>query len=929
MEFLIGGSVLAAGYFLTKTGNNHEKRNEKNTNSRINNNTIYNSNNIEQSKNIEKEKVIDNFSKSTDAINTNIVPPYFNQRIFNNQNNSIKYLQHPEHTRGKSTHNNIIMSRLSGESITQENFTHNNMVPFFGGSVKQNTYENANKPILEFHTGQYSNCIKKQEITPMFQPSKNINNTHGTKLSISEQLERYSQSNIRNNEVPIEPLKVGPGLANGFTSVPSGGYQQANMREYIMPKSVDEIRTKSNPKLSYKGRIITGKSVNDKRKIIGNVSKRRPETFYKSGPERHFTTVGSYTKNKLRPCIVYKDTNRKVSRSYHGTGQSVNKKSKMRSKYRKTSKNNYKTNGPRNANLSGQWKNEKFSDYGKKGINLGSNERDVTAVRTHTSNVTSIVKAIVAPLEDVLRTTKKENIIGNIRQTGNFKSKNPSKLTVYDPNDIARTTIKETNIHDTRSGYLKGPNRLTVYDPNNVARTTIRETNQNNKRNGNISAPNKLTIYDPNDIARTTIKETNIHDTRSGNMNSRSRGIVYDPNDVARTTIKETTEDDIRTGHLTAYQKAIVYDPNDIARTTIKETNIHDNRTGNMNSRSRGIIYDPNNVARTTIKETTEDDVRTGHLSAYQKNIIYDPNDIARTTIKETNIHDVRTGNLQNTVGNKGIVIDPLTNKAKTTIRNTTKPEDTILNMSTHNKPKVYDPNDIARTTIKETNIHNSRSGHMSSYSKGFVYDPNNIAKTTTKETTENNRRLGNVNNLEKLDGGYLTNPKNAPNTNRQFSSKEYTGAMGADVGGGYGYITNEQQVNNTNRQILSQEYSGTANSVNNKPKSYQDIYNATLNEVKEGTLKGRNPTPSNVSLTSGSENVNININKIEGDYINNRSPTTNKIYNSINQLQPCSVTQVKDQLDNNKIIERIEPSLLNAFNKNPYSKPLDSHFHS
>ena len=33
-------------------------------------------------------------------------------------------------------------------------------------------------------------------------------------------------------------------------------------------------------------------------------------------------------------------------------------------------------------------------------------------------------------------------------------------------------------------------------------------------------------------------------------------------------------------------------------------------------------------------------------------------------------------------MGNKGIVIDPLTNKAKTTIRNTTKPEDTILNMS-------------------------------------------------------------------------------------------------------------------------------------------------------------------------------------------------------------------------------------------------------
>ena len=37
-----------------------------------------------------------------------------------------------------------------------------------------------------------------------------------------------------------------------------------------------------------------------------------------------------------------------------------------------------------------------------------------------------------------------------------------------------------------------------------------------------MSGPNKITVHDPNDIARTTIKETNIHDTRTGNVGNES-----------------------------------------------------------------------------------------------------------------------------------------------------------------------------------------------------------------------------------------------------------------------------------------------------------------------------------------------------------------------------------------------------------------------
>ena len=32
----------------------------------------------------------------------------------------------------------------------------------------------------------------------------------------------------------------------------------------------------------------------------------------------------------------------------------------------------------------------------------------------------------------------------------------PSKMTIYYPNDVARTTIKETNIHNNHEGFVKG-----------------------------------------------------------------------------------------------------------------------------------------------------------------------------------------------------------------------------------------------------------------------------------------------------------------------------------------------------------------------------------------------------------------------------------------------------------------------------------------
>ena len=826
---------------------------------------------------------------------------------------------------------------LSGELISANNFTHNNMVPFFGSNVRQNTNPSRNAPILELYTGTSSYDQTKEEISPMFNPQKDLSFTNGTPIRDDNVRDRFIPSSKRQSEKPIESINVGPGLNKGYTAKPSGGFQQSDVRKFVIPKTVDELRTKTNPKLTYKQPIIPGKSQVLRRGIDGDVSKNRPDRFFVNSPARYNTTVGAVKGKKQRSKPIDKQTNRQMlSRSYGGGAGPANMtKPKVHSNrtYQEPHKEQLGELGVRNATAKDKWeKNEETGDYGKKGIEILPNERDTTQLASYLSNAVGIVKALIAPVEDVFRTTRKENVIGNPRQAGNMQS-NVKKAPAYDPNNVTKTTIKETNIHNNHEGFMNSNiHKHTVYDPNDIARTTIKETNVHDSRSGNIKGPTKLGCYDPNDITRTTIKETNIHDNRQGNIQSQYyKGVVYDPNDITRTTIKETNIHDNRQGNIQSqYYKGTVHDPNDITRTTIKETNIHDNRQGNIElGQHKGMVYDPNDITRTTIKETNIHNNRQGNIeSQYYKGTVYDPNDITRTTIKETNIHDNRQGNIE-----KGQF-----------------------------KGIVYDPNDIARTTTKETNIHDVRTGNMttqpsglgegshaqgtvpisdnaktthretldsedpirnmsSDINKGIVYDPNDIAKTTIKETNIHDNRQGNITGMDNAGKGYLTNPKEAPVTSRQFvSTKSYTGTTDGPEHGGYKVANTEAP--DTQKQFISDnEYSGNAESQSKKPKSYDDIYNATLNEIKQEIAKGRTPTQSSVKLGSGSGDINMEIK--EKHIHNERDLAITKVVSLPTNVNTGQVTKDKMVIKTER--EEIDESLLDAFNNNPYTQSLNS----
>ena len=84
---------------------------------------------------------------------------------------------------------------------------------------------------------------------------------------------------------------------------------------------------------------------------------------------------------------------------------------------------------------------------------------------------------------------------------------------MYDPNDYARTTVKEQLNNKNYTGQVdwqKGISKFTVYDPNDLPKVTEKEQIHEKNYTGQIDWNNgisKHTVYDPSDVPGTTTKE--------------------------------------------------------------------------------------------------------------------------------------------------------------------------------------------------------------------------------------------------------------------------------------------------------------------------------------------------------------------------------------------------------------------------------------
>lgn len=450
----------------------------------------------------------------------------------------------------------FLTSELTGNKVATSDFKHNNMVPFFGGRVRQNVAPQSNSGILDSFTGSGVNQIAKKEVETMFDTARApYGNPFGMEDNTDFVQSRINDPRNRAGERPFEPVRVAPGVNEGFAATGKGGFQQFEVNQYMIDSipRTDQLRTADNPKLTYKQPVVPGQHfIGTAAQEAGEVRKYRPDRFYidESG-ERFFVTNGEVIKETNRPIQVMKHVTRpETSAEMIGpAGSQEFGESYVTGSYRTPMAQQYGGAGFRNADMTTYTTADTDApeaDYGRSGYEVRPNERNATSERNMGLNLAPAeAGALTVHYDDPSRPTRRQEMVGNIRQSGTpvGYAQGAPAITVWDPNDIARTTVKEGTINWNWMGQAApgadGATRLKVYDPDDIARPTQKSqiTNKSEYYGPSNSVNKDFTSHDSAYNMRTNPNKEQIAQGRDPMHGNGGALAVFD-GDINQTTRK-------------------------------------------------------------------------------------------------------------------------------------------------------------------------------------------------------------------------------------------------------------------------------------------------------------------------------------------------------------------------------------------------------
>lgn len=311
---------------------------------------------------------------------------------------------------------------LTGESKPASEFTHDNMKPFFSGRGRVGgTTEYTSDPIFDNYTGAGSTHLVKSSQAPMFSPSDDMAYSYGAPNQ-SEFYQSRAKSVLsgRMDGVKLmQPITEGRGLGGNKNAE----YTSAlDSRSTYMPKTVDELRIAGKPKssehrlLGYEG---AAHGATSQRPDIAPVHKNRPETFMEMGPERYFTTVGVETAPTSRPVQIERLTNRQNTLSeYTGAAGSVAPNQGAYSSEMEYEPSTRLDLGELPVGIASAAGRSGGGDieYGRHDMPVYTNSRSQGPQETYFgSGFVEAIGAVVAPLLEAMRPTRKQLFVGNGR----------------------------------------------------------------------------------------------------------------------------------------------------------------------------------------------------------------------------------------------------------------------------------------------------------------------------------------------------------------------------------------------------------------------------------------------------------------------------------------------------------------------------------
>jgi hypothetical protein len=367
---------------------------------------------------------------------------YFDQNLYSNQE-----------IRGMQVGNQIQeVYSLTGNYLDSKEFKHNNMVPFYGGKFKGQVYDmNIAETVLDNMAGTGSQVIKKIEQEPLFKPEDNVQWAFGAP-NMSEFYQSRVVPGMKNSNVkPFETEHVGPGLNQGYTTQGSGGYNSGmESRDQWLPKTVDELRVNTNPKMEYSLNNLQGPSYSHVQNvgILGKVEKYHPDTFFINTQDRWLTTTGQEKAQALRPIEEVGYTTRQdTSVSYAGVASMPEKNaSYVPSSYTDPKRPQLKAKDVTASSAMGRGPSTDKDAFLKSHTNYANHRATTRQPDTMRSSFTGAIGAVIAPLMDAFRPTRKEEYGDNVRVYGDLGTTVPKSYTL-NPRDVPNTTVKETTLY--------------------------------------------------------------------------------------------------------------------------------------------------------------------------------------------------------------------------------------------------------------------------------------------------------------------------------------------------------------------------------------------------------------------------------------------------------------------------------------------------
>lgn len=450
MEVAILSGLVGLGYLFNESnkGNNPVNTTVINEAPVPNGDNIYNSEHYNEVDKTIRTLGESNF-ESSHEVGSNIINNQKLDRIGSDLYNPPLSEGEPPIDSGTERFENYVFSNASGSYISDNNFMKNDqgigMAPYFKGTVPINEGLDNSRTLNTHQGGNEAEFYREKKETANFFPLEKqevFGNTFGEGMGDPT---RYDAGILKTNQLPFTQEKI------SHIDV-KGDLNQDIARTIAEKTNINNLRTESNPKLTYKGKIISGKNLTESRGKQGKFFQHNPDTFFENKADRWLVTTGATIEKTQRPTHIIPETNRSViNHQPIGSAAPVAfEGQEKRASIRKPMKNQLGTDTIRNTSTG---VTAVGTEMHKEGYRALPNERDVTGVRNYQSNLKGGYDARTMDIQDNIKKTIKETTL-NPKNNG-FMNNVTLNTTMGIQDDIKKTK-KQTTIESKNNGYITG-----------------------------------------------------------------------------------------------------------------------------------------------------------------------------------------------------------------------------------------------------------------------------------------------------------------------------------------------------------------------------------------------------------------------------------------------------------------------------------------